>query len=152
MMDTLPLWVLAAAYAAHIIEEYCLDWRKWAESISKFKPTWAEFFAVNVAVMALGVSCAIIGFSLPWISYLFVGLAVVNALVAHIGTTIVKRKFSPGLITSISLFLPVGIWAYVKAAEKGILTVPFVAVTLIGGLLIMGIPILFQIVKAKKQY
>ena len=26
-MDNLPLWILTAAYAGHILEEYTLDWR-----------------------------------------------------------------------------------------------------------------------------
>ena len=150
-MDTLPLWILTAAYAAHVIEEYFFDWRKWAESISKLRLSWTEFFVANTAVIVLGVTCSIIGFSLPWVSYIFVGLAVVNALVAHIGTTLIKRIFSPGLITSITLFIPIGVWAYSKAAEKGILTVPFVAATLFGGLLIMAIPIIFQMIKNKNR-
>jgi hypothetical protein len=34
-----------------------------------------------------------------------VGLALVNALTAHIGASIVKRKYSPGTVTSIVLFM-----------------------------------------------
>jgi hypothetical protein len=30
-MDNLPIWVLTVAYAGHILEEYVLDWRKWAQ-------------------------------------------------------------------------------------------------------------------------
>ena len=149
-MDTLPLWILTIAYLAHIAEEYFLDWRKWVESVSGYRLSWKDFFIANAIVIAIGISCSIIGFSWPWISYLFVGLAIINALIAHIGTTIIKRKFSPGLITSIVLFLPIGIWAYAKTAEKGVLTASFVAITLFGGFLIMAIPIIIQYVKARK--
>lgn len=40
IMDTLPLWILMTAYAAHIMEEYVLGWKDWAERMSgDFIPT-----------------------------------------------------------------------------------------------------------------
>ena len=148
-LDNLPIWVLTVAYAAHIIEEYFLDWRGWTESVSKFKLTWAEFFVANFAVIVLGLCSCFVGFACPLFSYMFVGLALANAFFAHIGTTIIKRRFSPGLLTSIFLFLPICIWAYIEAAQKSLLTPLFIGVTLAGGCVIMMFPILLQMIKAK---
>jgi hypothetical protein len=148
-MDNLPFWILTVAYAGHILEEYMLDWRRWAQETSGLKLEWTEFLIANFAVIVLGISCSVVGFDCPVFSYMFVGLAAVNGLFAHIGTTIVKRKFSPGLITSISLFIPVCTWAYIIAGEKGILTFSFALITLGGGLFIMLFPILLQLVKQK---
>jgi hypothetical protein len=129
-----------------------LDWRKWAQAISGLKLEWPEFFVANIAVIILGISCSSTGFDCPVFSYMFVGLAAINGLFAHIGTTIVKRKFSLGLITSVFLFLPVCTWAYIIAAEKGILTLPFMSITLGGALLIMLFPIFLQLIKHKINY
>jgi len=92
-MDHLPFWILTVAYAGHILEEYVLDWRKWAQETSGLKLEWAEFFIANFTVIILGIACSVIGFDYPVFSYLLVGLAAMNALFAHIGTTIVKKKF-----------------------------------------------------------
>jgi hypothetical protein len=148
-MNDLPFWILTVAYAGHILEEYVLDWRKWAQEISGLKLEWTEFFVANFAVIVLGISCSVIGFECPVFSYMFVGLAAINGLFAHIGTTIIKRKFSPGLITSVLLFFPVCTWAYYMAFEKGILTLSFTLITLGGAWLIMLFPVFLQLIKNK---
>ncbi|MDR0682195.1 MAG: HXXEE domain-containing protein [Dysgonamonadaceae bacterium] len=148
-MDNLPFWILTVAYTGHIFEEYVLDWRKWAQNTSKLKFEWTEFFIANFAVIILGISASVTGFDCPVFSFMFVGLAAINGLFAHIGTTIVKRKFSPGLITSILLFVPVCTWAYIVAFEKGILTLPFTLITLGGALFIMLFPVSLQFIKQK---
>ena len=148
-MNNLPFWILTVAYAGHILEEYVLDWRKQAQDTSKLKLEWTEFFIANFAVIVLGISCSVAGFDCPVFSYMFVGLAAINGLFAHIGATVVKRKFSPGLITSILLFIPVCTWAYLIAFERGILTFSFMLVTLGGALFIMLFPVFLIFIKQK---
>ena len=148
-MENIPFWALTIAYSAHILEEYVLNWKEWAEKTSKIKMEWTEFFVANFAVIILGIACSVIGYSCPIFSYLFVGLASVNALFAHIGSTIVTKRFSPGFITSVFLFIPICTWAYTIAYQKGILTPSFLLITTIGGLLIMAFPILLQLIKHK---
>jgi hypothetical protein len=126
-----------------------LDWRGWTQQVSNMQLSWTDFFVANFAVIILGIACSVIGFQCPVFSYLFIALAAVNALFAHIGTTLVKRKFSPGLLTSVFLFVPICTWAYVIAAQKGILTASFLCITLIGGLIIMSFPVMLQIVKQR---
>lgn len=36
-MDNLIFWMLTVAYAAHILEEYMLNWKKWAQEISNLQ-------------------------------------------------------------------------------------------------------------------
>lgn len=151
-MENVPFWALTVAYSAHILEEYILDWKTWAEQTSGLKMAWPEFLLANAAVIVLGISCSAVGFDCPVFAYLFVGLAAVNAVFAHIGTTIVKRRFSPGFLTSVFLFLPLSVWAYYMAFEKGLLTPVFMLISLIGGFIIMSFPILLQIIKKKMNY
>jgi hypothetical protein len=77
----------------------------------------------------------------------FAGLAIVNALTAHMGTTVVKRVWSPGLVTSIVLFLPVGVWVYCDFYSKGLIEVSGILITLGAGFFIMCIPIVYQVLK-----
>lgn len=94
-MDTIFFWALIVAYSAHIMEEYFLDWKSWAQKMSGIKMEWGEFLIANSAVIVLGFCCAFVGFAYPLFSYLFVGLATVNAIFAHIGTSVVKKTFFP---------------------------------------------------------
>jgi hypothetical protein len=150
-MYNLPFWILTTAYAGHILEEYVLDWRTWAQKTSKLKMEWSEFLIANFAVIVFGISASCVGFDCPVFSYMFIGLAATNGLFAHIGSTIVTRKFSPGLITSVFLFIPICIWAYIIAKQQGILTLSFLFITLGGGLMIMSFPILLQLIKHKRN-
>lgn len=151
-MENVPFWALTVAYSAHILEEYILDWKTWAEETSGLKMSWNEFLLANAAVIVLGICCSAVGYDCPVFAYLFVGLAAVNALFAHIGTTIVKRRFSPGVITSVIFFIPLSIWAYIIADQKGILTLPFMLISLVGGFLIMSFPVILQLVKNKMNH
>ena len=141
-MDKYVFLFLTAAYGIHIAEEFFLDFRSWVARVTGFRIEWREFAIANTVVIAIGVAASFIGFSIPMLSYLFVGLAVVNGVVAHLATTIIKRRFSPGLISSIVLFVPLGVWAYYIAAQRGILTITLFSVSLIGGFAIMCVPII----------
>jgi hypothetical protein len=142
-----PLWILTGAYALHIIEEYRGGWLDWAQKLSGLHMRKSEFIIANSFVILLGSTCAIIGDAHPLLSLTFAGLAIVNALTAHIGTTILKRVWSPGLITSIALFIPLGIWAYCDSYAKSLIDARGILITLIVGFLIMCVPVLFQLAK-----
>ena len=144
------LLILICAYFLHMIEEYKCGWLKWARSLSGLAIREIEFIIVNALVLIIGISCTIIGYSCPIISLSFAGLVLVNALFAHIGTTIVKHIYSPGTITSIFLFLPLGIWVYYDSIARNIISVYAVFITLIIGFAMMSVPIIFQIIKSKK--
>jgi hypothetical protein len=148
-MQSLPIILLTISYGIHIAEEYFLDFRSWVKDAAGTDMSWREFAIANTAVIILGIIASIIGFSNPTLSYIFVGLTATNALLAHIGSTIIKRRFSPGLITSVALFIPLSIWAYREAYEKGIITPLFMFISLGGGILLMGIPVCYQLIKRK---
>ena len=151
VLENLIFWLLTAAYAAHIAEEYFLDWRSWAMQVSGFELKWRDFAIANAVVIVIGIAASLIGFSLPMVSYLFVGLAAANAIIAHLGATIVKKRFSPGLISSLLLFIPLSAWAYHIAAKKGILTIELLLVSLLGGTAIMSIPVVIQLLKNNRR-
>jgi hypothetical protein len=147
---SLPLWILTGAYALRIVEEYRCGWLDWAQRLSGLRMRKSEFFIANFFVVVLGVVCSILGYGHPLLSLIFAGLAIINALTAHIGTIIVKRVWSPGLITSIVLFIPLSVWAYYDFYSKGLIDVNGVLITLVAGLFIMGVPIVYQVIKGRR--
>jgi Protein of unknown function with HXXEE motif len=100
------LWLMLFAYALHILEEHTLDWLGWARSTLKLDLSWADFYVTNAIVVVAGICTAMIGRQLPEVSLMFPALALVNALLFHIGPTLVQRRFSPGTITAVFLFCP----------------------------------------------
>ena len=90
-----------------------------------------------------------IGWRLPEVSLTFPTLALVNALLFHIGPTVVQRRFSPGTITAVLLFLPVGIWSYYGAYLDGVLTIQIDVVSALGGAVLMAYPIVLLRLKGR---
>ena len=129
-------WVALAAYAIHILEEYTYDWKTWANKILKLEVDWNHFYVTNVVFLFLGIACAEVGWSHPTFSLVFPALMLVNALVFHILPYIrSKRKFSPGLITAIFLFLPLGLASFKQAMDMGVFTKAMVLAGLFGAFL-----------------
>jgi Protein of unknown function with HXXEE motif len=141
METNLIFWIALVAYAMHILEEFTYDWKSWAQKILKLDVDWNTFYVTNVVVLLIGVACAEVGWSHPTFSLIFPALMVVNALFFHILPYIrSKKKFSPGMITAIFLFLPIGITSFRTAVNLGVQTKSLVLATLVGALL-MAYPI-----------
>jgi len=116
-------WLATGAYGMHIAEEYALNWRDWARSLSKVQVEWDFFLLTNALVIVLGVVCAEVANSLPMIALSFPALMLINATVFHVGAFVWTRgRFSPGLITAVILFYPLGIWCFKSASDAGVLT------------------------------
>ena len=134
-------WVALAAYALHILEEYTYDWKSWAQKVIKLNTDWNHFYVTNVVVLFLGVACASVGWSHPTFSLVFPALMILNALFSHILPYIrSKRKFSPGLITAIFLFLPIGVGCFNVAMQWGVQPRSMVLAGL-GGAAVLAFPI-----------
>jgi hypothetical protein len=134
-------WVALAAYAFHILEEYNYDWKTWAQKILKLDVDWNSFYIANIVVLFFGIACAEVGWSHPTFSLMFPALMVVNALFFHILPYMrSKRKFSPGMITAIFLFLPIGLGIFNTALGLGVHTKSIIIAT-ICGTLAMAFPI-----------
>ena len=141
MEANLIFWIALVAYAMHILEEFTYDWKTWAQKILKLDVDWNSFYVTNVIVLFIGVACAQVGWAHPTFSLIFPALMVVNALFFHILPYIRSgRKFSPGLITAIFLFLPIGINSFHAASILGVQTKSLL-IAAAGGVLLMAFPI-----------
>ncbi len=142
-------WLLVIAYAAHVMEESILNWKKWVMAVADINVEWSEFYITNAAVIVAGICFAMIGFKNPYISLMFPALMIINAVFFHIIPTIIKRKFSPGLLTSILLFLPLSFMAFYEAYKQKYFNVQVLLCSITGGIVIMGYPIFLQKLKGK---
>tara|TARA_R110000868_G_scaffold84822_5_gene238928 strand:- start:10347 stop:10814 length:468 start_codon:yes stop_codon:yes gene_type:complete len=144
------LWILPFAYAIHVLEEKILDWKTWASATFPFPGLdWPMFYVANMAVLVGGFAAAFVGWQCPAFALIIAALMLINGLFFHILPTLVQRKFSPGVITSVVLFLPIGIWAYCGAYCDQVLTWPVLIISLVLGGLLMASPFIFFRVKAK---
>jgi len=142
------LWIALLCYAAHMLEEYFYNWKDWVFKTLGLVATWTDFYVVNTYVLFMGVACASIGWNCIWASLVFPGFMLVNAVVFHIIPVIRYRKFSPGVITAVLLFLPVIAFSYYYALQNGG-TVTDIFVSILIGAIFMFYPIVLQVTKNK---
>lgn len=138
------LWIALFAYSAHIFEEFTLDWRDWAtKTLSLPGIDWDYFYIANATVIITGISSAMVGWSLPAFGLIIPGLQIINGIFFHILPTILKRRISPGVFTSVILFLPIAIWAYIGAYQDDVLTPINCVLSFIFGGVLMSSPFIF---------
>jgi len=138
------LWISLFAYTFHIYEETVMDWKTWAEFISKFNDLrWNDFYVANGAVIVAGACTAMVGWKLPSFGLLLPTLQLINGLFFHLIPTVYYHKYSPGVITACLLFFPVGLWAYWGAFVDGVLTLGVLFTSLTFASLVMAAPFFF---------
>ena len=88
------------------------DWQSWAQNVLHMPAQWKDFYITNAVVIVLGVAAAEIAPVLPAIALSFPALMLINATFFHMAPfTWTQGRFSPGLITAVLLFFPLGFWA-----------------------------------------
>jgi len=143
------LWLSTLVYGLHIVEEMLFDWRGWARGFLRIPAEWNEFYVFNAFVVLYGSICAIIGWDCPALALSFPAFMLINALLFHVIPTIVSRRFSPGTLTAVVLFLPVAILAYKSAMSVRVISPNTLILSALIGACIMFYPIVLQKLKLK---
>jgi hypothetical protein len=141
-MNEYWLWVATFVYGAHALEEFVLDWKTWANKVMHFRVDWPAFYVTNALVIVLGVAAAEVGWKLPGFSLAFPALMIINAVLFHILPFILAKKYSPGLMTAVLLFLPLGVWLFYAADKDGVLSMKTTLTAFILGAGFMAYPVL----------
>jgi len=149
MTSEIWLWVATAAYGLHILEEFMLDWKTWANKVLKMAVDWPMFYVVNALVIVLGVVAAEVGWRLPAVALAFPALMLINAVFFHLLPFAATRKFSPGVISAGFLFLPIGAGLFYGAHRDGVLTVPTAVAAFALGAGLMAYPVALLKLKDK---
>jgi len=138
-------WLALAAYGLHILEEFALDWRNWARDVLGLPVEWSDFHITNAVVIVLGLVQAHLSYLLPIVPLTFAALMLINATFFHVLPMMAAHgRFSPGALTAVLLFYPVGIGMYRAAARQGLASPALVIGSVIAGAGLMLFPILLM--------
>jgi hypothetical protein len=143
------LWLATGCYAAHILEEYQLNWRDWARQVIGLRVEWGDFYVTNAVVIVLGIVAPNLAVAWPALALTFPALMLINATFFHVLPVILtKGRYSPGVFTAVILFYPVGIACFARAATQGLIGVGAMIVSFVLGALIMAFPIVLLKVRS----
>ncbi len=147
------IWICTFAYGIHMLEEFMLDWRDWAEAVIKLPVTWPDFYVTNSLVIVLGICCANVAVTQPQLALVMPALMLINATFFHVAPMIVTRgRYSPGVFTAVVLFYPLGIAAYHRAISTGAVTTGGVILSFVIGAALMASPIVLLHVKGRPYF
>ncbi|MBX3520109.1 MAG: HXXEE domain-containing protein [Xanthobacteraceae bacterium] len=117
MSLTTLAWLAVAAYALHIVEEHILGWYDWARRTMNISLGWEQYVITEVAILILGLVAAMLSASSigPMLVVAFATLLLINVIFFHLLPMLANGgRFSPGVLSGIVLFLPLG-WHVFKA-------------------------------------
>ncbi len=120
------VWLFPAVFGLHVLEE-APGFTLWARRHASSRYTQADFIRNNALGMALTLGGTGLVSRSPGRRSVFLYMSLVltqQALfntVFHVGTTVVYREYSPGLVTAVGGFLP--LWWHLSrlAREEGLL-------------------------------
>jgi hypothetical protein len=143
-------WVFPAFLAAsalHMLEEYFLP-GGFLDFMRRVNPRLARLITARMAVAINALQlllCAIgivVGTDLLVLSMSVAGLLAINGVV-HIGASLRARRYAPGLVTGLLLYLPLSGYAYVGFVAGGRMDAGTVVATVALGLLYQAVPALY---------
>jgi len=146
-------WLALAAYAAHILEEFSLDWRGWARAVIGLPVEWADFYVTNAVVVVLGIAQAELAptFALGPLTY--AALMLINATFFHVLPFVrTKGRYSPGLTTALVFFYPLGIAMFARAHSEGRLSLSLALAAFAAGAALMAFPVLLLKLKGRPYF
>jgi hypothetical protein len=116
VMENLPLYIFIAS-VLHVTEEYYFPggFLSWAKKIlPKYEKRLNAKFAVivNGLFIMLCAAGVLTGMKYPGFILSISGLILVNGIL-HILSSVFTKSYSPGLITSLILYIPTAIYSFV---------------------------------------
>ena len=149
-MEYYPFYILIAA-VLHIEEEFFYPggFMKWAKMIfPRFahRITNTPVLAINLLFILLCIAGIVTAGSYPGLSLSIAGLILVNGS-AHVISSIIRKSYAPGLITSLVLYIPLSIFIFIYKE----LTILAVLQNILYGILYHGFVPIFLFSPFNKQ-
>ena len=150
------LWVLFAATALHVVEEHALGWQGWAAGWLGgrlgVKPTWMDFWPTNGFLIVYGVAAAAVGWRAPAFALSVPAVLLINTAFFHVLPSVTARRPNPGCFTAVILYLPISVWAFVAAADDGVLGAGTLVLSVVLGAVGMASVIVVLMLKKRFRY
>jgi hypothetical protein len=143
--------LIIAIFAAivHVIEEYRFGWVEWANDfISGI--TVKQFMVVNTLFIVLCIIAAMSSNKFIVFSSSIFSLLLINSL-AHIAPTIKQKKYSPGLVSAVLLFVPICLAGYKGLLTMNIITYQEFIISIILGIFWMSGPFIYQVIRITSE-
>jgi hypothetical protein len=141
-------WIFNAIVAAavlHVLEEYFYP-GGFPDFMKRMAPSFAPFITTKFAIVINGlflVLCilgASVGRDALVFSLSIAGLLISNGLI-HLAGSLRSRRYAPGLITGVLLYIPLGITAYIFFWDSGQISVTQGIVSVLLGLAYQVVPV-----------
>ena len=113
-------WLFPASYLIHIAEEYWGGFPMWIARFWGVESSSSNFLSWNggaLVMMVVGVVLVLRTKSYRWLLVSFGTVVLINGLV-HAGASVVTRSYSPGLISGLLLFVPLGAVTLLRAKKS----------------------------------
>lgn len=133
------IWLFPITYLIHAMEEYwCGEgFYRWAARIIGWGMTPAQFIAVNSVAWLLMVGSILVFRKTPsvrWLTISFATVVLVNGF-SHLTGTIWTRTYSPGVVSGVLLWIPLGATTFYRARDGGVTRRSFISGVLVGALI-----------------
>jgi len=132
------VWLFCPAFMLHVIEE----WPRltgWAKRHASNQFTQRDYNSIHVAGIIGSILAALIVFWFPnrTVSFLFFAFVFTPSVffntLFHVGASILTRTYCPGVITAVTIYLPLFALVSELAYKEGLLSVGSVIATLLVG-------------------
>jgi hypothetical protein len=142
-MTLLTSQLIVLCAILHVGEEFFWNWVSWANQFVK-GVTLSQFIFWNTLFLLL---CILGVFSSsPTFKLSLASLMLFNVLV-HLVPTMVRRQYSPGLVSALLLYIPLGIYSYFSAINNSLASSNQIIVSVPLGAIWMLIPFLYQTIR-----
>jgi hypothetical protein len=147
-------WLLLfpATYVLHIVEEFWAGegFYRWIRRIVRIVLSPAQFLSVNAALLVAMTFAVLRVRSFSTEGWLVVALAVIVSVngLGHLAGTLVTRSYSPGLVTGLGLWTPLGIYTLIRTVPALPATQLWIGV--VAGLVIQAIVSLIALILGKR--
>ena len=115
--DPALVWLFVGAYAAHLVEEFFGGFLEWFGLVAGRPLPQTAFIAINAIALVAMIAAARAATrreSLGWLAIAIATVLLVNGT-AHLLGSLAFGSYSPGLITGVVLYLPLGQLALIRA-------------------------------------
>lgn len=114
------VWLFVAAYVAHVLEELAGGFPRWLATVIGRSLPYRDFLVINAVALIVLIACARAATRRESLGWIGIGIATVlfaNGLV-HLFGSLGTGTYSPGLVTGVVLYLPLGQLALLRAMHQ----------------------------------
>ncbi len=114
------LWLFVPAYLIHLAEEWFAGFPGWIGSIIGSPLPTIAYVGINgmaLVLLVAGIRAAIRSERYGWVAVAVATVTLVNT-VAHVAGAALTRSYSPGLVSAVLLYVPLGTLTMIRAMDQ----------------------------------